>query len=125
MTSISIGNHGIGTGRTFIIAEIGNNHNGSFERAIQLVDMAIAAGADCAKFQMRHLDEVYRQRTLRNDGEDLGTEYVVDLLRRFELPIDSHRKLAKYCAQKGVLYLCTPWDARSVGVLEGLGVPSY
>lgn len=125
MTSISIGNHGIGTGRTFIIAEIGNNHNGSFERAIQLVDMAIAAGADCAKFQMRHLDEVYRQRTLRNDGEDLGTEYVVDLLRRFELPIDSHRKLAEYCAQKGVLYLCTPWDARSVGVLEGLGVPAY
>lgn len=125
MTRISIGNHDIGTGRTFVIAEIGNNHNGSLERAFQLVDLAYEAGADCAKFQMRHLNEIYRQRTLRNDGEDLGTEYVVDLLRRFELPLEAHRQLAAYCAGKGLLYLCTPWDALSVAVLEGLGVPAY
>ncbi len=123
--TISIGNHIIGAGRAYVIAEIGNNHNGSFERAIELVDLARGVGADSAKFQMRHLDEVYRQRTLRNDGEDLGTEYVVDLLRRFELPVEAHRKLAAYCAQKGIQYLCTPWDACSVGVLEGMGVPAY
>ena len=51
-----------------------------------MIDLAAEAGADCAMFQMRHLDQVYRQRTLRKDGEDLGTEYVLDLLRRFELP---------------------------------------
>jgi sialic acid synthase SpsE/sugar phosphate isomerase/epimerase len=123
--NIKIGRHEIGASRTFVIAEIGNNHNGSFERAIQMVDLALEMGADCAKFQMRHLDEVYRQRTLRKDGEDLGTEYVLDLLRRFELSLDEHRKLAAYCEQKGILYLCTPWDARSVDVLEELGVPAY
>jgi sialic acid synthase SpsE/sugar phosphate isomerase/epimerase len=122
---IKIGRHEIGASRTFVIAEIGNNHNGSFERAIQMVDLAVEMGADCAKFQMRHLEEVYRQRTLRKDGEDLGTEYVLDLLRRFELSLDEHRKLAAYCEQKGILYLCTPWDARSVDVLEELGVPAY
>lgn len=123
--TIQIGRHEIGTNRSFVIAEIGNNHNGSFERAIQMVDLAAEMGADCVKFQMRHLEEVYRQRTLRKDGEDLGTEYVLDLLRRFELSLDEHRRLAVYCEKKGILYFCTPWDARSVDVLEGLGVPAY
>ena len=123
--TISIANFGIGRGRTFVIAEIGNNHNGSFERALQMIDLAAEMGADCAKFQLRKLDEVYRQRTLRKDGEDLGTEYVLDLLRRFELSIEQHRELSTYCASKGILYLCTPWDQHSVDVLEGLGVPAY
>lgn len=123
--NIKIGNYLIGAGRTFIIAEIGNNHNGSFERAIEMVDLATEMGADCAKFQMRHLEEVYRKRTLRKDGEDLGTEYVLDLLRRFELSVEEHRKLAAYCAKKGILYLCTPWDERSIDILESIGVPAY
>ena len=72
--SIKIGPSEIGARRVFVIAEIGNNHNGSFGRALQMVELAIQMGADCAKFQMRNLDEVYRQRTLRKDGEDLGTE---------------------------------------------------
>lgn len=120
-----IGQCEIGTGRTYVIAEIGNNHNGSLERAIELIDLALDAGTDAVKFQMRHLDQVYRQRTLRKDGEDLGTEYVLDLLRRFELTVDEHRQLADYCRTKGALYLCTPWDALSVDVLESFGVPAY
>ena len=122
---IDIANFQIGTGRAFIIAEIGNNHNGNFEQAIDMVDQTILMEADCAKFQMRHLDQVYRQRTLSKGGEDLGTEYVIDLLRRFELTVDEHKKLSRYCSEKGILYLCTPWDARSVGVLENLGLPAY
>jgi N-acetylneuraminate synthase len=122
---MKIAQHEIGSGRTYIIAEIGNNHNGSYERAIELVDQAVAAGVDCVKFQMRHLDEVYRQRTLRKDGEDLGTEYVLDLLRRFELSVDEHRRLADYCREKGILYLCTPWDPVSADILKGFGVPAY
>jgi len=123
--SITIANQTIGEGRAYVIAEIGNNHNGSIERAIEMIDLAHATGADCVKFQMRHLSEVYRQRTLRKDGEDLGTEYVIDLLRRFELTIEEHEQLSAYCGKKGILYLCTPWDARSVDVLEDFGVPAY
>ncbi len=120
-----IGNFEIGGGRSFVIAEIGNNHNGSFKRAIEMIDRAAETGADCAKFQMRHLDEIYRKRTLRKDGEDLGTEYVLDLLQRFELLPNEHRKIAKHCARRGILYLCTPWDAKSVTVLETMNVPAY
>ncbi|MEK9762470.1 MAG: N-acetylneuraminate synthase family protein, partial [Deltaproteobacteria bacterium] len=122
---LDIGSFRIGQGRTFVIAEIGNNHNGDFERAKQMIDLAVEMGADCAKFQMRHLDRVYRQRTLQKQGEDLGTEYVLDLLERFELSVAEQRKLAEYCQQKGVLYLCTPWDHRSIEVLESFGVLAY
>lgn len=122
---MKIANCEIGKGRTYVIAEIGNNHNGSLDRAFELIDLAVDAGADAVKFQMRHLDQVYRQRTLRKDGEDLGTEYVLDLLRRFELTVEEHRQLADYCRTKAALYLCTPWDALSVDVLESFGVPAY
>jgi sialic acid synthase SpsE/sugar phosphate isomerase/epimerase len=123
--TIKISKFEIGAGRAFVIAEIGNNHNGSFERAIGMVDKARAAGADCVKFQMRHLDQVYRQRSLSKSGDDLGTEYVIDLLNRFELSVDQHRRLSEYCAQTGIPYMCTPWDSKSVEVLEGFKVPAY
>jgi len=123
--NISIGGHEIGAGRTFVIAEVGNNHNGSVDRAIEMIDSAAQMGADCVKFQMRHLDEVYRRRSLRKDGEDLNTEYVLDLLQRFELSVADHRRLAAHCARKGILYLCSPWDQRSVEVLEEMNVAAY
>ncbi|WP_245452392.1 N-acetylneuraminate synthase family protein [Bradyrhizobium forestalis] len=123
---VRIGNRLLGDGEPcYVIAEIGNNHNGDFERAIALVDAAIAAGADCAKFQMRKLDEVYRASSLSGKDDDLAVEYTLDLLRRFELPTAQQKKIAEYCAAKGIQYLCTPWDAKSVAVLEGFGVEAY
>lgn len=123
---VRIGNRLLGDGEPcYVIAEIGNNHNGDFDRAIALVDAAVAAGADCAKFQMRKLDEIYRASSLSGKDDDLAVEYTLDLLRRFELPIAQQKKIAEYCATKGIQYLCTPWDAKSVAVLEGFGVLAY
>jgi sialic acid synthase SpsE/sugar phosphate isomerase/epimerase len=122
---IQLGKFEIGGSRAFIIAEIGNNHNGSYDRAIEMIDRAAEMEVDCVKFQMRHLEEVYRKRSLSKDGEDLGTEYILDLLNRFELGLDEHRKLSEYCFSKGIMYLCTPWDAKSVDVLEKFNVPAY
>lgn len=123
---VRIGNRLLGEGEPcYVIAEIGNNHNGDFDRAIALVDAAVAAGADCAKFQMRKLDEVYRASSLSGKDDDLAVEYTLDLLRRFELPTAQQKKIAEYCAAKGIQYLCTPWDAKSVAVLEGFGVQAY
>src|SRR6201997_212913 len=122
----SIGDRPIGNGEAcYVIAEIGNNHNGDFDRAIALVDASVAAGADCAKFQMRKLDEVYRASSLSGKDDDLAVEYTLDLLRRFELTTEQQNQIADYCASKGIQYLCTPWDARSVAVLESFGVSAY
>ena len=111
-------------GKTFVIAEIGNNHNGSFDKAIEMVCLAKKMGADCVKFQMRNLNEVYREKSLKKDGEDLGTEYIVDLLNKFELSIEEHKKLFDFCL-KEIMYLCTPWDLSSLKVLESFGLPAY
>ena len=122
---MKIENFEIGKGRCFVIAEIGNNHNGEFSKAIEMIDLAIEMGADCVKFQMRHLNQVYREKSLTKSGEDLGTEYIIDLLNRFEFSVDEHKKISEYCKSKGILYLCTPWDKKSIEVLESFGVKAY
>ena len=122
---MQIGNYIIGSGRALIIAEIGNNHNGDIRIAKSMIDAAIDAGADCVKFQMRNMGLVYRQKSLKKQGEDLGTEYILDLLERFELSETEHIQVAEYCRAKGVLYMCTPWDTKSADVLEMLGVLAY
>lgn len=115
----------VGSNCTFIIAEIGNNHNGSIERAKIMIDKAVEMGADCAKFQMRQIKEVYRSKSLEKTGEDLGTEYIIDLLNKFELSVEQQRELSIYCKSKGILYMCTPWDTKSVEILESFNVPAY
>src|SRR6185437_9658432 len=69
--------------------------------------------------------EVYRASSLSGKDDDLAVEYTLDLLRRFELTTDQQRRIAAYCAAKGIQYLCTPWDASSVAVLETFGVQAY
>jgi sialic acid synthase SpsE/sugar phosphate isomerase/epimerase len=122
---MKIGDFDIGRGRVFIIAEIGNNHNGNFELAIKLIDLAISSGADAVKFQMRNIENLYRRKSLDRLDNDLGTEYIIDLLYKFELSIDDQKKLKKYCDDRNILYLCTPWDEQSVYTLETMNVLAY
>lgn len=123
-TRFTIDGHEIGGKRVFVIAEIGNNHNGSLELAKQLVDAAIAAGADCVKFQLRDRKALYRTRADGNVTEDLGVEYIQDLLNKVELSLDDHRAVRDYCKLKGVTYMCTPWDEPSVDRLATFDVPA-
>lgn len=109
----------------FVIAEIGNNHNGNIDLAFKMIDKAKESGVDCVKFQMRHIDKVYRKKSLLKSGEDLGTEYIIDLLNRFELTVDEHKKLSEYCNEIGIHYMCTPWDLKSIEVLESFNVEAY
>ena len=70
---LRIGKHTISEDApAFIIAEIGNNHQGSVDFAKELVDLAVESGADAVKFQLRDLDALYRQRGGATAGEDLG-----------------------------------------------------
>ena len=49
---------------TFIIAEIGINHNGSLDVAKKLIDVAVEAGCDAIKFQKRTVEKVYSKKVL-------------------------------------------------------------
>ncbi|CCQ60309.1 N-acetylneuraminate synthase family protein [Crocosphaera watsonii] len=111
---------------TFIIAEIGNNHNGSLDLAKKLIDQAIAAGANCAKFQLRSLKSLYHNAGNADDAsEDLGSQYTLDLLSRFQLSDEEMLQAFDYCKQKGILPLCTPWDLDSLNILENYGMVGY
>ena len=111
---------------TFIIAEIGINHNGSLDLAKRLIDGAVRAGADCAKFQMRDLHALYRNAGNPNDArEDLGAQYTLDLLARFQLSTDEMFAAFDYCKEQGILPLCTPWDVESLRLLEQYGMVGY
>ena len=111
---------------TFVIAEIGNNHNGSLELAQKLIDEAIFAGANCAKFQLRDLGSLYHNAGDANDArEDLGSQYTLDLLSRFQLSPEEMFTAFDYCKERGILPLCTPWDERSLSLLESYGMPAY
>ncbi len=110
----------------FVIAEIGNNHNGSFELAKKLIDEAVRAGADCAKFQMRSLSRLYKSsEKMVDDSADLGTQYTMDLLSRFQLKDDELFAAFDYCYQKGIIPLCTPWDEESLGKLDRYGLDAF
>ena len=111
---------------SFIIAEIGNNHNGSLELACQLIDAAVTAGANCAKFQLRDLGSLYINAGNADDAsEDLGSQYTLDLLSRFQLTSEEMFTAFDYCKQRGILPLCTPWDQTSLSLLEDYGMPAY
>ena len=115
-----------GTGPVFVIAEIGNNHIGDVELAKRHVDHAVAAGANCAKFQMRHMTSLYRSTGETHAAdEDLGAQYVLDFLRRFQLTDAELFEVFDYCKAKGILPLCTPWDLSSLAALEGYGMVAY
>jgi N-acetylneuraminate synthase len=111
----------------YIIAEIGNNHNGSLDLAKKLIEQAKAAGADCAKFQMRDMASLYVNagNADSNNAENLGSQYTLDLLSRFQLSTDELFAAFDYCRSGGIEPLCTPWDANSAALLHEYGMPAY
>jgi N-acetylneuraminate synthase len=109
----------------FVIAEVGINHNGSVEMARRLVIAAKDAGADAVKFQMRHLPRLYRSIAGGVTGEDLGAQYTLNLLEKFELPVTEMLALFDYSREQGLMVLCTPWEEESLSVLERYGMEVY
>jgi sialic acid synthase SpsE/sugar phosphate isomerase/epimerase len=108
---------------TYIIAEVGNNHQGDLKLAKRLVDIAVTAKVDCVKFQMRTMDALYRNGSIEN--EDLGAQYTIDLLAKYQLSDQQMFEVFDYCVDKGITPLCTPWDLKSLEKLEDYGLKAY
>ena len=109
---------------TLVIAEIGNNHQGDVGFAKHLVDLAVDAGADIVKFQLRDMDSLYRQTGAATGGEDLGAQYTLNLLAKYSLPAEQLIDVFDHAKARDVDILCTPWDSASVKVLADYGVPA-
>ena len=112
--------------KTFVIAEVGNNHNGDIALAKRLVDLAIEARADCVKFQMRDLGSLYSNNGKNAEASyDLGSQYTLDLLNKFQLSNDALFEVFDYCKQQGIMPLCTPWDMESAQLLLNYGMQGF
>lgn len=110
----------------FVIAEIGNNHQGDLALAKQLIDHAADAGADCAKFQMRNVGKLYKNEGNTEDASaDLGAQYTMDLLSRFQLSNEQLFEAFDHCKARGLIPMCTPWDIDSLNQLESYGMDAY
>jgi N-acetylneuraminate synthase len=110
----------------YIIAEAGINHNGSIQIAKKLVDNAVESGADAVKFQKRTLTETYVENIVDDPATaEMGVEYTVSNLKEVLLTDNQYRELADYCEERGIQFLCSPWDIDSVDFLEDVGLPAY
>lgn len=124
MSSIRIGDREIGPDQPpFVIAEVGINHEGDFGKAVQMVDAAAAAGADCIKFQC-HITEAEMIPTDMKPGE-ISEERLWDIIKRCELTAEEERKVQARCADRGILYLSTPFSREAADRLQDMGVPGF
>jgi N,N'-diacetyllegionaminate synthase len=111
----------------FVIAEAGVNHNGSLERALELVDVAAQAGADAVKFQTFRATELASKKAHKasyqasrtGDGEQLS------MLQSLELDAASHERIAERCTKRGIEFMSTAFDPASVSLLDKLGVRRF
>ena len=112
----------------FIIAEAGVNHNGDLETAKKLVDEAAKAGADAVKFQTSRAEALASKDAKKADYQMETTEQTesqFDMLKKLELTPDMHEQLIAYCAQKGIMFLSTPFDIDSAHYLEECGIAVF
>src|SRR5688572_29164059 len=88
-----------------VIVEVGINHEGSLQKALEMVDAAAGAGAELVKFQC-HITEQEMVPTDMTPGA-ISTEKLWDIIKRCELTADEERQVQAYCEKKGVIYLST------------------
>ena len=117
---LKIGDRLIGDGHpTFIVGEIGINHNGDLEIAKQLIDVAKWAGADAVKFQKR-TPELCVPEDQKNKMRETPWGYITYLEYRHktEFGEEEYKEIDHYCKDKGIYWFASPWDERSVDFLE-------
>ena len=110
----------------YVTAEIGLNHNGSIDTCLQLIDVALDAGADAVKFQKR-TPEVCTPRDQWDVERDTpwGRMTYIEYRHRIEFGADEYQVIDDYCAEKGIQWFASPWDTESVEFLNDFDVPAH
>ncbi len=113
--------------KVFLIAEAGDNHNGSLDLAIYLCDLAKKAGCDAIKFQTFITEEVILKGTEKAPYQKRKdkAENQFEMVKKLELSFDDFKRIKKYCDENGILFLSTPYDIKSAEFLNEIGVPFF
>ncbi|MCX8123042.1 MAG: N-acetylneuraminate synthase family protein [Spirochaetes bacterium] len=114
-------------GQPVFIAEIGLNHNGRLEEAIDLVKKAAEAGADLVKFQIFNAEKFYSvyANSLINNEEPHYDDWAMHFFKKFELSFDDYKTLQQVAFDNGVVFFASCFDDDSFDMMECLEVPLY
>jgi len=98
---------------TFIVAEIGINHNGSLDIAKKLIDIAVSAGCDAVKFQKRTVEKVYSKKVLDSARESQWGTTTREQKMGLEFTLKDYQIIDKYCKSKKISWYASCWDIDS------------
>lgn len=114
---------------TFIIAEVGVNHNGSLELAKKMVDVATEANVDCIKFQTskdpHNVISKFAQKAEYQKQTTGNNESQLDMVRKLALSFGEFKELKEYCEEKNIMFLSTPFDLESCDFLNDLDMKIF
>jgi len=117
---IMIGNRAVGDGHpTYIVAEIGINHNGSVDIVKSLIDVAVKNGVDAVKFQKRTPELCVppdQQKHMRETP--WGYISYLDYRYKVEFGVNEYREIDRYCKQHNMPWFASVWDKPSVDFLQ-------
>lgn len=106
----------------FVIAEIGINHEGDFNKAIKMIDDAAAAGAECVKIQ----SHVVEDEMIPNSVVPIHTkETIWDIMSRCSLTEEEEIELKRYVESKNMIFMSTPFSRAAAIRLDKMGVSAY
>jgi N,N'-diacetyllegionaminate synthase len=114
--------------KTFIIAEVGVNHNADLMLAQALIDAAVQAGVDVVKFQTAVPELVatgYAEKAKYQKNTTGPGESQLNMIRKLHFPLETCAMLQAYCAQRGIAFFSTAFDMVSLEFLESLGQPYH
>ena len=115
-----IGDKTIGKGRTYIIADVGSNFNGSLELAKDYIRVGKKIGIDCVKFQS------YTAESLLSPFKPDGSKWeAYDVVKKYELPVSWHSVLKECADMCGVEFMSTPFSLEIVDKLNEMGVRAF
>ncbi|OFS26964.1 N-acetylneuraminate synthase family protein [Brevibacterium sp. HMSC07C04] len=120
ITPVGIGEHKVGPGNpTYLIGEIGINHNGDVELAKQLMDVSKVAGAQAVKFQKRNPEvAVPEHQKSKPRSTPWGEMTYLEYKYRVEFEDEQYTEIDRYAKELGLQWFASPWDVDSVNFLE-------
>ena len=98
---------------TFIVAEIGINHNGSLDIAKKLIDIAVSSGCDAVKFQKRTVEKIYSKDVLDSPRDSPWGKTTREQKLGLEFSMKDYQIIDKYCKKKKIQWYLSCWDTNS------------
>ena len=113
--------------KVLVVAEIGINHNGELERALEMIHVAKSAGCDAVKFQTfkakEFVNDPSQMYTYRSQGKET-TESMLTMFERYELPERAWGTIKTECEKEGITFFSTPQNRSDLDMLCEVGVPA-